>query len=218
MTGTLGHIRGGGTDTPTGFAFELTGGRLCLDLANTVDNRPTGRRRELLTDFGRLLDWARQAGILSRSRADRLRRPAAERPGRSETILQQARGLREAVFRIFAAVATGRRPPHRALTVLNPALPGALAGLRVVPQKEAGFRWIWDNEDVPMVILGAVVRSAAGLLTAPERDRVRICAAPDCDWLFLDHGRNRSRRWCDMSVCGNRNKARRHYRRKKTRL
>jgi predicted RNA-binding Zn ribbon-like protein len=218
MTGTPGRRRGGGTDTPTGFAFELTGGGLCLDLANTVDNRPTARRRELLTDFGRLLDWARQTRILARSRADRLRRQAAERPGRSETILLQARRLREAIFRIFASVAAGRRPPRRDLAALNSALPGALAGLRVSPQKGAGFRWVWDGGGVQMEILGPVIRSAAALLTAPARDRVRICAAPDCAWLFLDHSRNRSRRWCDMSVCGNRNKARRHYRRKKTRL
>ena len=46
-----------------------------------------------------------------------------------------------------------------------------------------------------------------------ERARVRICEAPDCEWLFYDTSKNRSRRWCDMRQCGNRMKARRHYRR-----
>jgi predicted RNA-binding Zn ribbon-like protein len=31
----------------------------------------------------------------------------------------------------------------------------------------------------------------------------------------MDRSRNASRRWCDMKSCGNRQKARRHYRRKK---
>lgn len=42
---------------------------------------------------------------------------------------------------------------------------------------------------------------------------MRRCAARDCDWLFLDQSRNGSRRWCDMTVCGNREKARRFQRR-----
>jgi hypothetical protein len=48
-------------------------------------------------------------------------------------------------------------------------------------------------------------------------DRVcRVGASPSCRWLFLDRSRNRSRRWCDMSACGNRAKARRHSRRQRS--
>ena len=38
--------------------------------------------------------------------------------------------------------------------------------------------------------------------------RVKACAEPDCRWAFLDLSRNASRRWCDMSECGNRAKNR----------
>jgi predicted RNA-binding Zn ribbon-like protein len=38
--------------------------------------------------------------------------------------------------------------------------------------------------------------------------RVKACAEPDCRWAFLDLSRNGSRRWCDMSECGNRAKNR----------
>jgi predicted RNA-binding Zn ribbon-like protein len=58
-------------------------------------------------------------------------------------------------------------------------------------------------------MLWPVLRSAAELLTSDRMDRVRLCSAEDCDWLFLDSSRNRSRRWCDMAVCGNRSKVRR---------
>jgi predicted RNA-binding Zn ribbon-like protein len=37
---------------------------------------------------------------------------------------------------------------------------------------------------------------------------VKICPAADCRWAFFDHSRNRSRTWCSMRVCGNREKAR----------
>jgi predicted RNA-binding Zn ribbon-like protein len=51
-------------------------------------------------------------------------------------------------------------------------------------------------------------------LTSDRLQKVRLCGAPACAWLFLDESRNHSRRWCDMTTCGNRQKARRHYRRK----
>ena len=66
---------------------------------------------------------------------------------------------------------------------------------------------------IPGSILWPIAKSAADLLIPPELE-VRLCKAPDCAWLFLDKSRNRSRRWCDMKVCGNRQKARRHYQRK----
>ena len=43
--------------------------------------------------------------------------------------------------------------------------------------------------------------------------RVKECDNETCRWLFVDMSKNRSRRWCDMKDCGNRAKARRHYRR-----
>lgn len=63
-------------------------------------------------------------------------------------------------------------------------------------------------------MLWPVARSAAELLTSPDAQRVRECALRSCSWLFVDRSRNRRRRWCDMKTCGNRAKARRHYRRK----
>jgi predicted RNA-binding Zn ribbon-like protein len=39
-------------------------------------------------------------------------------------------------------------------------------------------------------------------------ERVKACAADDCQWAFYDRSRNHSARWCDMAVCGNRTKVR----------
>ena len=38
--------------------------------------------------------------------------------------------------------------------------------------------------------------------------RMKVCPADDCRWAFYDHSKNRSGKWCDMAVCGNRAKAR----------
>lgn len=60
--------------------------------------------------------------------------------------------------------------------------------------------------------VGRAVAAVAGLLPAVhatgEWGRVKVCASTECQWAFLDGSRNRSRRWCSMSGCGNRAKNR----------
>jgi predicted RNA-binding Zn ribbon-like protein len=38
--------------------------------------------------------------------------------------------------------------------------------------------------------------------------RLKMCANPDCRWVFYDRSRNQQGNWCDMAVCGNRLKNR----------
>jgi len=78
------------------------------------------------------------------------------------------------------------------------------------------LQWAWD-ETAPSLDrpIWLIVRSAANLLTSEETSSIRECASETCSWLFVDRSRTRRRRWCDMSTCGNRAKARRHYQRRK---
>nr|WP_279388428.1 CGNR zinc finger domain-containing protein [Tamaricihabitans halophyticus] len=57
-------------------------------------------------------------------------------------------------------------------------------------------------------VCGAVLAAASRLVTLDEWPRVKICPADTCRWAFYDRSRNRSRTWCAMRVCGNRQKAR----------
>ena len=44
----------------------------------------------------------------------------------------------------------------------------------------------------------------ADLVRLGEADRLRRCEAPDCQAVFVDLSKNRSRRYCDTGNCGNR--------------
>jgi len=82
---------------------------------------------------------------------------------------------------------------------------------QVIPT-DAGFTWVWAEGGRALdCMLWPVARSAADLLTAGELPAIRQCQGSQCGWLFLDTSRNRTRVWCDMRVCGNRAKARRHH-------
>ncbi|HKN53753.1 MAG TPA: CGNR zinc finger domain-containing protein [Amycolatopsis sp.] len=56
--------------------------------------------------------------------------------------------------------------------------------------------------------VGATLAAAARLVVRGDWIRLKICPADACLWAFYDESRNRSRTWCSMRVCGNREKAR----------
>jgi predicted RNA-binding Zn ribbon-like protein len=128
-------------------------------------------------------------------------------------VLERARELRETLYRIFGALAAEARPAEDDLARLNSELALTLARCRIEPEG-AGFAWSWNEDSLALERpLWPIVRSAAELLTSPERALVKRCASDTCLWLFLDRTKNHARRWCDMKVCGNRAKVRRHRRR-----
>jgi predicted RNA-binding Zn ribbon-like protein len=206
----------GGPAQDGAYVFDLSGGRLCLDFVNTVSGsraRPTER----LNSYQDLVSWGRQAGALGEREARHLQQAARRSPGDAARVLADAIGFREVLYRVFGAAASLRPPDPRDVDALNGVLSRALARQRIERQP-GGFAWGWaDDADALDRMLWPVARSAADLLVSPDLMRVRQCAGANCDWLFMDMSRNRSRRWCDMKGCGNREKARRYYERHRAR-
>jgi predicted RNA-binding Zn ribbon-like protein len=175
--------------------FAWDGGRPCLDLINTMRDRKTGPR-ELLREPGDLAEWLRGAGLV-------------DGPARvSEDHLELAIGLREAADRLVLgqvrksdvdmvnAVAAARPAPRR-LAIAR----GALVVRDAMP------------DDPVAVGMGRVASDVIELLAG--RSRVKICASAGCGLRFEDRSPAGNRQWCSMSRCGNREKARQHYRRQR---
>ncbi|WP_141999091.1 CGNR zinc finger domain-containing protein [Amycolatopsis cihanbeyliensis] len=85
----------------------------------------------------------------------------------------------------------------------DPALPPGPADATVRVELRAD-----TPELVPSTAVGAVLAAATRLAVLGRWERVKICPADDCRWAFYDRSRNRSRTWCSMQTCGNREKAR----------
>jgi len=205
-----GPVRRGGLATLEGFRFELSGGRLALDFINTLDERPSEHARELLPAVDALVEWAGQAGLLTPEHRQALRHAATQNPTAARKALGRARSARETLFALMREVTRSGRPAPADLLALN-GLVAQAAAWRRLHATRGGFTWTWHDEawtsfDFP---LWAVAWDAAELLTSDEVSNIRVCAAEACDWLFMDRSKNHGRRWCDMKVCGNREKARR---------
>ena len=79
------------------------------------------------------------------------------------------------------------------------------------------LRVAFDEEGTPRLasnsdsVAGALAQLLAGLPLAVARgtwQRLKLCAAESCEWAYYDTSKNRSRRWCSMDICGNREKTR----------
>jgi predicted RNA-binding Zn ribbon-like protein len=169
---------------------------LCLDFANTRYWRGQAVPTETLNAPADLAAWTKAAKPISPKE------------------FEQAIALRETIYRLFDAQAQGKTA-LRDLEALNAALAHAPAR-KVLKRNRGGYEWDVDaRSGTALALLAPVLWSAGDLLAGPRLDRVRRCANPECGWLFLDDSRAGKRRWCSMSACGNRAKARRHYHKSK---
>jgi predicted RNA-binding Zn ribbon-like protein len=168
---------------------------LVYDFVNTLDERVFGELTgaEALPDAAALTRWLRSRGLLARGQ----RASAAD--------LELALALRGTLRAAARANLTGvvdrsTADPFAALASKLPmhASLDSSGRLGLAPA----------SSGVP----GALTRILADAVTASARGdtwpRLKMCAAPDCRWLFYDHAKPRTGRWCSTDVCGNRMKTR----------
>lgn len=169
------------------WAFHLETGRSCLNFVATVGNRG-GPAFDRWRDAAALARWCVEAGLLPA--------PPAVRPRQ----LEQARALREAIYRTIAAVRAGRRP--RSLDIEDINVWAALQAL--APRLDGSGRAVtWIVSDPVEAVLATIARDAIDLLSGPDLERMRECAESTCSVLFVDASRPGRRRWCSMTRCGN---------------
>jgi len=189
--------------------IELAGGALALDFANTVGGTHLSPTHDHIRSYGDIARFAVLAGGLEPGVAKRLRQRAERDPKRAAAVYELGIALRESIWAVFSALASGEAPRDADLALIGDAAAAGAARSRLVYDREGvGWSLPADSDELERPLWG-IARSATDLLTSRDHDRIKECASTTCEWVFLDRSRNRSRRWCDMSDCGNRAKARR---------
>ena len=165
--------------------------QLVIDFVNTLDVE-TG---EDLTDTpAHLGEWLTEQGLRS-----------GDEPELDDGALRQAIELRESLRTVLVSHNGGEEEAADAARHLEEVAErgklsvrfGADGAIDIAPRAD-------DYPGVLAQLLVPVTHAAMDGTWA----RVKACVADDCRWAFYDSSRNRSGRWCDMAVCGNREKVR----------
>lgn len=190
-------------------SFEFISGAECLDLANTIGGaRGQTNEIEYLESYQDLLNWGRLKGLLSERQAASLELKSKDHQYEANEVLERTKELRESIYHIFSALASGQILSDSDLLVINRELEYGLHRQRIV-WASSGYEWGWEEPTELDSILTPIARSAADLITSADLPHVKECTSPSCSWLFVDETKNQSRRWCNMKTCGNRNKLKR---------
>jgi predicted RNA-binding Zn ribbon-like protein len=153
-------------------------------------------------------------------RTDKLVEPAAARAWlapaglwtlRSEpppAALQVARAVRESIRSLLVAHSGGPPATIRELEALNSLAQRTTVRVEVDPDGQLGLdaEDHGDHLDRNLARMLLIVRDAQSDGTWT---RLRACRNPECQWAFYDRSHGRLGAWCDMAVCGNRDKNRR---------
>ena len=194
-------------------AYELSAGDLGLDFVNTIEHHDGPVLEDVLTSWPRLVDWTVKAGLATPQVADELCALGTANPRAAAGVFRRALELRECLYRIVTALIEKHPPATDDLLLFNEFLTEAHAAVVLRVRPGGLVLELPVSSERPSSVLGPVVMAAARLLTSPETlARVRRCDMATCRWFLVDRSKNRSRRWCDMKVCGNRAKAREYYR------
>jgi predicted RNA-binding Zn ribbon-like protein len=167
---------------------------LVIDFVNTFE-LDTGE--EEFGDAARLSTWLADRGLMA----------AGEHAGAED--LARATELREALRRTMLANNGGPPADQDAALLERAARRGELS-----VHFRDGDSLLEPCVDGPDGALAALLAPVAEAMSDGTWERAKACRADDCHWAFYDFSRNRSGTWCDMAVCGNREKVRAYRARK----
>jgi predicted RNA-binding Zn ribbon-like protein len=158
-------------------------------------------------DEALLVDLLNTTPVVDGVMRDDLSQPAPARSWMRErgiaTTSAELTALRQ-VRSVLQAVVRGEQSPQALEVFLGQA------ALRPVAT-DGGLDWQLVVKSGPQAALRAVLAWDALRVLSPGR--LRPCANNECRLFLLDRSKPNTARWCSMAVCGNRMKARRHYRR-----
>jgi len=118
--------------------------------------------------------------------------------------LELARELREAIHAAATAAAIHDELPASAVQFINDRSIQGRAAAVLTP--EGTRRWRLSSASCVEDALGVIAADAISIIAGERDGKLALCASPTCQAAFFDTSQSRTRRWCDMNTCGNRQK------------
>ncbi len=192
----------GSVFTNPGKPFRFVGRYSFLDFINTEASE-AGHRVNLLTNDQDCIAWLALARVFERNKLKlALKEWQAEKTGLR--IWKDALALRTVLRLMIEAIVAGRPIPRASVEAIN-ALISKPSRVTKVVKTPRNFERRFELElNEPKQLLVPVAESAADLLCRGDFSRLKRCDNSNCAAFFYDTSKNRMRRWCSSTECGNR--------------
>ncbi|MFF7379433.1 CGNR zinc finger domain-containing protein [Streptomyces massasporeus] len=118
--------------------------------------------------------------------------------------LELAKELRESIHAALTAAASQENLPEAAVQVINDCSVQGRAAAILTP--EGRRQWRLSSASCVEDALGVIAADAISILAGERDGRLALCASPTCRAAFFDTSQSRTRKWCEMNTCGNRQK------------
>lgn len=179
---------------------NFVGGHRALDFLNTVGDTNKSRVDNLIPSPDALLDWVTASGMQDENAKDR---------SPSQDDVDTLVKFRELAHRVLTAALGNNTADPEDIQMIETYIKSSLgrAGLDL---STTPARWKTTDSNSHFWV-DRFVLLVDEFLGSPDAARLRQCEG--CSWFFLNSGRGRGRRWCNMSTCGNRHKVAAHRRR-----
>ncbi|MFI5718781.1 CGNR zinc finger domain-containing protein [Nocardia sp. NPDC051750] len=118
--------------------------------------------------------------------------------------LELARELRESIHAAATAAAKRDALPASALRVINDCSIQGRAAAVLTP--EGNRQWQLSSTSCVEDALSVIAADAISIIAGERDGKLALCASPTCRAAFFDTSQSRTRKWCDMNTCGNRQK------------
>lgn len=168
--------------------------RAAVHLVNTLPGYDGEDGLTTLADFDAYLQINPYTGAIRRDLAE----------------LEALRAIRPRLRQLWEVDRSGAVPLVNAMLADGEALP------RLVIHDGYDWHIHATSDDAPLAtrVLVEAAMAFVDVIRSDEYDRVRVCAADDCESVYIDYSKNGSKRYCDTGNCGNRMNVNAYRRRK----
>jgi predicted RNA-binding Zn ribbon-like protein len=118
--------------------------------------------------------------------------------------LELARELRESIHAAATATAIQDALPTSAIQIINDCSIQGRAAAILTP--EGNRQWRLSSASCVEDALSVIAADAISIIAGERDGKLALCASPTCQAAFFDTSQSRTRKWCDMNTCGNRQK------------
>jgi len=193
--------------------FIVVANSLCLDFVNTQIIQG-GELVDLLENFSDFACWLVAVQVLDPGEVKGVIKSWGNTSEGQHTF-ERALAFRLVLRRMVQQIVGGQGAPPEAMEEINKLLHYRIHSRELVQEQGRFITRTHTTFEEAVHLLTPIAEAASDLLVQADFSLIKKCENPECILYFYDTSKNRVRRWCSMSLCGNRMKAAAFYRRRR---